>query len=221
MSSTKIFLWRKDNIEVIIYPCLVRLIGFGLYASESGNDLSAEEFSTARAQDIIASHFSQRILKEVKKAVKELSHFSQMNGAYGIEVDPPEIVFGVNDRMGGSSTSCSLKDFLEKGTINSYVIQYFGMKGLAEMTKTADSIFKKAGKEIPAKNKRIQKAIKSVSARNSPDAKRCPNCKSFAVTKKSGGAIGGEVFLTLKCNNCGFEDTVDEYKLNDWYSSGQ
>ena len=43
-------------------------------------------------------------------------------------------------------------------------------------------------------------------------------CKSPQVYQVSSGAIGGEVFINMKCDNCGKEDTLDEYQLEDWYS---
>lgn len=48
-------------------------------------------------------------------------------------------------------------------------------------------------------------------------SRRCPKCHSADVQRIGGGAIGGEVFITLKCGHCGFEDTLDEYQLDDWY----
>ena len=47
---------------------------------------------------------------------------------------------------------------------------------------------------------------------------RCPRCKSDNAERSGGGAIGGEVFFSYQCNNCGFTDTVDEYQMPDWFS---
>ncbi len=47
---------------------------------------------------------------------------------------------------------------------------------------------------------------------------RCPACKSTNISKIGSWTIGGEYFVELKCENCGREEMLDEYQLEDWYS---
>ena len=44
----------------------------------------------------------------------------------------------------------------------------------------------------------------------------CPSCKSSDVNCVNAGNIGGEVFISLKCNQCGNEDTLDDYQISSW-----
>ncbi|MBL8019644.1 MAG: hypothetical protein JNM27_08280 [Leptospirales bacterium] len=46
---------------------------------------------------------------------------------------------------------------------------------------------------------------------------RCPRCKSYNVAKLDSGAIGGEVFISYGCLDCGHEDFLDEYSLGTWF----
>lgn len=63
-------------------------------------------------------------------------------------------------------------------------------------------------KNIPPKPKQYEEVHEFV----------CPACRSYDVDCDQAGIIGGEVFLSLKCNKCGNEDTVDEYQLIAWRS---
>ena len=63
----------------------------------------------------------------------------------------------------------------------------------------------------------IQKKENSIQEIRETSDKRCTHCKRFSVETISAGTIGGEYFCTLKCAQCGFEDTVDETQLEDWY----
>ncbi len=45
---------------------------------------------------------------------------------------------------------------------------------------------------------------------------RCPTCGSGDVEQTGGGSLGGQVFFSVKCNNCGDEDTLDEYQQGRW-----
>ncbi len=65
--------------------------------------------------------------------------------------------------------------------------------------------------------KYINNSEQSEKITGSTDGVRCPKCKSSNADKVYSGSIGGEVFMSFKCSNCGFEDTVDEYQLSDWY----
>lgn len=44
----------------------------------------------------------------------------------------------------------------------------------------------------------------------------CPACKSLDVECVNAGIIGGEVFISLKCNQCGIDDTLDQYQISSW-----
>lgn len=63
-----------------------------------------------------------------------------------------------------------------------------------------------------------------VSKWSMPDAppaervRRCPKCGSQKVEQTGIGSIGGEVFITYTCGDCGHEATVDEYQMDDWFS---
>lgn len=53
---------------------------------------------------------------------------------------------------------------------------------------------------------------------SSSEVRHCPKCGSIKVCLAGGGYIGGEAFLKMRCNSCGYEDMVDEYQLQDWCS---
>lgn len=44
----------------------------------------------------------------------------------------------------------------------------------------------------------------------------CPACNSLDVECVNAGIIGGEVFISLKCRQCGNEDTLDQYQIISW-----
>jgi len=44
----------------------------------------------------------------------------------------------------------------------------------------------------------------------------CPVCKSLDVDCVNAGIIGGEVFISLQCKECGNENTLDEYQISSW-----
>lgn len=46
---------------------------------------------------------------------------------------------------------------------------------------------------------------------------RCPACRSASVRKTGSAFIGPELFITFQCDNCGKEETVDEYQIDSWF----
>lgn len=136
MSKRSVHL-RQGEKEIWVTPLFVRCRGFGLFASESGNDLTEEEFRSTPAQEKVRELFGSKVLKQLGRAVDERRAESWHNGAYAVEVLPAEISFGTTDRKGGVGTSVPVGDFLG-GRFQDFVVMYFGhptLQALVELCR--------------------------------------------------------------------------------------
>lgn len=102
------------------------------------------------------------------------------------------------------------------GLMYEYTISYPGGSYDAIITIILESIMpifknrKHLRKNVPTRQNIKEDKIKEYE---------CPNCKSDEIDVVAAGIIGGETFISLKCNHCGNEDTLDEYQIIIWKKS--
>ncbi len=65
-------------------------------------------------------------------------------------------------------------------------------------------------KNIPPKPEKVESVPEFV----------CPACGSEKIECVNAGNIGGEVFIELKCLQCGNDGLLDEYQLMNWRPGG-